>query len=32
MDVRFVNPFLEGTVEVLKTMAFIDPRPGKPYV
>lgn len=32
MDVRYVNPFLEGTVSVLKTMAFIEPRPGKPYV
>lgn len=32
MDVRFVNPFLEGTVSVLKTMAFIEPRPGKPYI
>jgi chemotaxis protein CheX len=32
MDVRYINPFLEGTVEVLKTMAFIDPRPGKPYL
>ncbi len=32
MDVRYVNPFLEGTISVLKTMAFIEPRPGKPYV
>ena len=32
MDVRFVNPFLEGTASVLKTMAFIEPRPGKPYL
>ncbi|MFB3924437.1 MAG: chemotaxis protein CheX [Syntrophales bacterium] len=32
MDVRFINPFLEGTVSVLKTMAFIEPRPGKPYL
>jgi len=32
MDVRYINPFLEGTVEVLKTMAFIEPRPGKPYL
>jgi len=32
MDVRFINPFLEGTVNVLKTMAFLEPRAGKPYV
>jgi len=32
MEVRYINPFLEGTIEVLKTMAFIDPRPGKPYL
>jgi chemotaxis protein CheX len=32
MDVKFVNAFLEGTINVLKTMAFIEPRPGKPYL
>lgn len=32
MDVKYINPFLEGTIEVLKTMAFIDPRPGKPFL
>ena len=32
MDVRYVNPFLEGTMSVLKTMAFIEPKPGKPYL
>ena len=32
MDVKFINPFLEGTVEVLTTMAFVNPRPGKPYL
>ena len=32
MDVRFINPFLEGTVEVLSTMAFIKPRAGNPYL
>lgn len=32
MDVRFINPFLEGTVEVLTTMAFIKPRAGNPYL
>jgi chemotaxis protein CheX len=32
MDVRFINAFLEGTISVLKTMAFIEPKPGKPYL
>jgi chemotaxis protein CheX len=32
MDVKFINPFLEGTIEVLTTMAFVKPRPGKPYL
>lgn len=32
MDVRFINPFLEATIDVLKTMAFVEPRPGKPYL
>ena len=32
MNVKFINPFLEGTVTVLKTMAFVEPRAGKPYV
>jgi len=32
MDVRFINPFLEGTVSVIKTMAFLDPVPGKPFL
>ncbi|HUV49802.1 MAG TPA: chemotaxis protein CheX [Anaerolineae bacterium] len=32
MDVRFINAFLEGTINVLKTMAFIEPKPGKPYL
>ena len=30
MDVKFINPFLEGTMNVLKTMAFVEPKPGKP--
>jgi len=30
MDVRFINPFLEGTISVLSTMAFVNPKPGKP--
>lgn len=32
MDVKFINAFLEGTVNVLKTMAFIEPKPGAPYI
>mgnify|MGYP001474719224 CR=1 FL=1 len=32
MDVKFINPFLLGTVEVLKKMAFVEPRPGKVYI
>ena len=32
MDVKFINPFLQGTMEVLKKMAFMDPRPGKVYL
>jgi len=32
MDVRFINAFLNGTLNVLKTMAFVEPKPGKPYL
>jgi len=32
MNVKFINPFLEGTINVLKTMAFVEPRAGKPYL
>jgi chemotaxis protein CheX len=32
MDVKFINPFLDGTLEVLEKMAFIKPVAGKPYV
>jgi len=32
MDVKFINPFLLGTIEVLKKMAFVEPRPGKVYL
>ena len=31
MDVKFINPFLYGTVEVLSKMAFIEPTAGKPF-
>jgi CheY-specific phosphatase CheX len=29
MKAEFINPFLEATVHVLKTMASTDPAPGK---
>jgi chemotaxis protein CheX len=32
MNVTFINPFLGAVVNVLKTMAFTDPTPGKPFV
>ncbi len=32
MKAEFINPFLEATVSVLKTMAFVEPIPGKPYI
>ena len=32
MDVRFINPFLEGTLDVLTTMAFVTPKVGTPYL
>ena len=32
MDVTLINPFLQGTIEVLKKMAFVEPRPGKVYL
>jgi chemotaxis protein CheX len=32
MDVRFINPFLDATENVLRTMAFVEPKVGKPYL
>ncbi|OPY90838.1 MAG: CheY-P phosphatase CheX [Syntrophus sp. PtaU1.Bin208] len=32
MDVKFINPFLDGAAEVIKTMAFMDAVPGKPFL
>lgn len=32
MDVKFINPFLNAAVNVLKVMAFTDARPSKPYL
>ncbi len=31
MDVQYINPFLNATVKVLETMAFLKVSPGKPY-
>jgi chemotaxis protein CheX len=31
MDVKFINPFIFGTMEVMEKMAFIKPVAGKPY-
>lgn len=30
MDAEIINPFLNATINVLKTMAFTEARPGKP--
>lgn len=32
MDVRLITPFIEGAISVLKTMAYVDPIPGKPHL
>lgn len=32
MDVEFVNLFLSATLRVLKTMASVEARPGKPFL
>jgi len=32
MDVKLINPFIEGTLNVLSTMASTDAEPGKPYL
>ena len=32
MKAEYINPFLSGTINVLKTMASVTPVPGKPYV
>jgi len=31
MDVKFINPFLYGTAEVMEKMAFLKPVAGKPF-
>jgi len=32
MEAEYVNPFLEATVSVLKTMASLEVVPGKPFI
>lgn len=32
MDVKFINPFINATVTVLETMAFVKPVPGRPFL
>jgi chemotaxis protein CheX len=32
LQAEFINPFLDATVSVLKTMARVEPVPGKPYL
>ncbi|MBU2551183.1 MAG: chemotaxis protein CheX [Proteobacteria bacterium] len=32
MDVKYINPFLEATVNVIKTMAFVDVTPDRPFL
>lgn len=32
MDVKYINAFLEGTINVLKTMAMMEPIACKPYL
>ena len=32
MDVKFINPFIHGTVETMRKLAFMDIQPGKLYM
>ncbi len=32
MDVKLINPFLAAAMHVLKTMAQVDAKPGKPFL
>jgi chemotaxis protein CheX len=32
MDVKLISPFINATLNVLETMAFIKPEAGKPYL
>ncbi len=32
MDAKLINPFINATTTVLKTMAFVTPKAGKPFL
>jgi len=32
MDVKLINPFINATLNVLQTMAFVKCQAGKPYL
>lgn len=32
MDAKMINPFINATINVLETMAFVKCKPGKPYL
>ena len=32
MDAKFINPFINATLNVLETMAFVKSKAGKPYL
>ena len=32
MDAKLINPFINATLNVLQTMAFVTCKPGKPYL
>ena len=32
MDKKFIDAFVAGTADVIKTMAFVDTKPGEPYI
>jgi chemotaxis protein CheX len=32
MDAKIINPFIKATIDVMKTMASIVPKSGKPYL
>ena len=32
MNVKLINPFINATLNVLETMAFIKPEAGRPYL
>ena len=32
MNIKFINPFIDTTIEVLQTMAFTESKSGKPYL